>query len=432
MTPRILKETMDEWSREAHVPADLADRALRRRGHRRLGTATIAALAAAAVVTSVALVVPRFGPHDPVASPARHEVIRLAPAHRPPAKVTSGDDTEGGVLTDTGNSSPKKMIAAGRVAVSAYWTGRWRKTGDGGETLDRTWYLLDQVTRTYEKTPWAYLDVAPGLRYAAVLEKTLPARRIGVFDMETRRMLAWIPVDRPVGGVAWSPDGTKLVATTYDRDPEQRAAPSTECPPGSGDQVPVQGPGSEDRPSIPNMIGTSRTGFYVVDVATADAGDFHAVDPCSASSWNSRRDFGWSLDGSLLFERGDSRERPALFYDLDGRPHDPPSADSVVLSRWSQAGVSPDGRLLAGAAGLPTSVTELSTGRVVGHQQVLQLLAWADDDHLVALGCTGRCGNEFNNGLVLVSVDGEQAVQLSYYRKNSQAEGTWQPVLTLR
>ncbi|GAA4561362.1 hypothetical protein GCM10023193_24240 [Planotetraspora kaengkrachanensis] len=425
---------MDDWSREAHVPADLADRALRRRSHRRLGTAVIAALATAAVVTSVALVVPRFGPHDPVATPARHEVIHLAPAHRPPAKVTSGVDTEGGILTDTGNSPPQKMLAAGRVAVSAYWTGRRHKTGNGGETFDRTWYLLDPVTRTYRKTPWAYLDVAPGLRYAAVLEKTLPARRIGVLDMETRKVLAWIPVDRPVGGIAWSPDGTRLLATAYDRDPDGDSEPHTECPPGSGGEAPVEGPGSEDHPPIPNMIGTSRTGFYVIDVAAADAGDFHAVDPCAAESspWNTRRDFQWSTDGSLVYEWGVSTERPALFYDLGGRPHDPPSPDSLVLSRGSQAGVSPDGRLLAGPAGLPTAVTELSTGKVVGSQQVLQLLAWADDDHLIGLGCAGTCGNEFNNGLVLVSVDGRKSLQLAAFRKNTQKPGSWEPVLTLR
>lgn len=32
----------------------------------------------------------------------------------------------------------------------------------------------------------------------------------------------WIPVDRPVAGVEFSPDGTKLVATTYSQSPDQR------------------------------------------------------------------------------------------------------------------------------------------------------------------------------------------------------------------
>lgn len=123
------------------------------------------------------------------------------------------------MLADTGNSPPKKMIAAGRLAVSAYWTATWTTTG-GRRVLDRTWYLLDQVTSRYEKTEWAWAEVARGLRWAAVLEKTLPVRRIGIFDMETRQVRGWIAVNRPVGGVSWSPDGTRLIATAYDDNPD--------------------------------------------------------------------------------------------------------------------------------------------------------------------------------------------------------------------
>lgn len=57
MTPRILKETLSEWSREVHVPADLADRALRRRSRLRL-TRFAGVVACAAVVAAVALLVP--------------------------------------------------------------------------------------------------------------------------------------------------------------------------------------------------------------------------------------------------------------------------------------------------------------------------------------------------------------------------------------
>jgi hypothetical protein len=423
MTPRILKEAMDEWSREARVPTDLADRALRGRRRGRLGIVTIAAVATAAVIVSVALVVPRLGPREPAATPTRHEVIHLAPAHRPPAKVTSGDDTDGSVLTDVENSPPQKMVAAGRLALSAYWTGTGRDTRNGPDMRGGTWYLLDPATRTYQKTPWAYLNVAPGLRYAAVLEKTLPASRIGVYDTETRRVLAWIPVERPVGGVVWSPDGTRLVATTYDGDPDLPEA-STQCPPGRGDRV----PGSGSRAPSANRIRTSRTGFYVIDVATATAGDFHAVDPCSAPSSRSRRDFAWSRDGSLLYELGGTGERPELFYDLNGRPHDP----GVDYAGQSQAGVSPDGKLLVGEQGPPTSITELATGKVVARHRELPLSAWADDDHLIGRGCAGGCGDKFDDGLVLVSVDGRRAVQLWRHRWDPQSRMWWLTALTLR
>jgi len=128
-------------------------------------------------------------------------------------------------------------------------------------------------------------------------------------------------------------------------------------------------------------------------------------------------------------EAGNIWKRPDSFYDLEGRPHDPPAGYVV---RESRAGVSPDGRLLAGPDGMPTEVIEISTNRVVGHQQVLQLLAWADDRRLVALGCAGACDSEFRNGLVLVSADGSDEIQLSAYRDDSQKPEAWQPVLTPR
>ncbi|MFG1824648.1 hypothetical protein ACGFIJ_19360 [Microbispora bryophytorum] len=418
MTPRILKETLTEWSREVHVPADLAGRALRRRSRLRL-TRFAGAVSCAAVVAAVALLVPlvvapRFAP--PVDTGGAPVVVPVQPYRQ----TTPAQD----VLADTENSPPKTMIAAGRVAVSAYYTWRSR-TVAGRKVLDRTWYLLDQVTGSYEKTEWGWAEVAPGLRWAAVLEKDLPVRRIGIFDMETRQMRAWVPVDHPVGGVAWSPDGTRLLATTYDESPDldMTSVDERRCPARA-----AATPGNPGRPPF-QMISTSRTGFYVVDAATATAGDFHAVDPCLTDNSNVRRDFRWSDDGALVREASNIWKRPDAFYDLDGRPHDAP--DGYVLTE-SQAGVSPDGTLLAGRDGMPTKVTELSTGKVVGRQQVLQLRAWADDRRLVALGCAGTCGSEFHNGLVLVGVDGKDMVQLSVYRKNSQQPEAWEPVLTLR
>ncbi|MEU8173921.1 hypothetical protein AB0C14_13665 [Microbispora hainanensis] len=419
MTPRMLKQTLEEWSREVHVPADLADRALRRRSRLRL-TRFAGAVACAAVVAAVALLVPLVVvpllDRAPVSQVGGPPVVVPVQPYRP---TTPAQD----VLADTENSPPKTMIAAGRVAVSAYYTWRSR-TVDGREAMDLTWYLLDQVTESYEKTEWGWVEVAPGLRWAAVLEKELPVRRIGIFDMETRRVRAWVPVDRPVGGLSWSPDGTRLVATAYDESPDlgRSSAGERRCP----GQVPAT-PDNPRRP--PQMISTSRTGFYVVDAATATAGDFHAVDPCLTDNSNVRRDFRWSDDGTLVREASNIWKRPDAFYDLDGRPHDAPAGYVVTESK---AGVSPDGTLLAGRDGMPTKVTELSTGKVVGRQQVLQLLAWADDRRLVALGCADTCGSEFHNGLVLVGVDGGDMVQLSVYRKNAQEPGTWQPVLTPR
>ncbi|MEU6410226.1 hypothetical protein [Microbispora sp. NPDC046933] len=419
MTPRMLKRTLEEWSREVRVPADLADRALRRRSRLRL-TRFAGAVSCAAVVAAVALLVPLvvipLFTDEPISQVGGPPVVVPVEPYR---QTTPADD----VLADTENSPPTTMIAAGRVAVSAYWTGRWR-TLAGRKLFDRTWYLLNPVTSRYEKTEWGWAEVAPGLRWAAVLEKDLPARRIGILDMETRQVRAWVPVDHPVGGVSWSPDGTQLLATAYDDYPDldMMSVDERRCP------ARVAATPEDPRQPPFQTISTSRTGFYLVDVASATAGDFHAVDPCLTDNSNVRRDFEWSGDGTLIRERSNS-DWPDAFLDLEGRPHDAPPG---YVATESKAGVSPDGALLAGPDGMPTKVTEVVTGKVVGRQQVLQLLAWADDRRLVALGCAGTCGNEFHNGLVLVNVDGEDMIQLAAYRKNSQEAGAWRPVLTLR
>ncbi|WP_169983457.1 hypothetical protein [Microbispora sp. H10836] len=423
MTPRMLKQTLEEWSREVHVPADLAERALRRRSRLRLtrfaGAVSCAALVAAVALLVPLVVAPRFAP--PVDTGGAPVVVPVQPYRVHPYRASSPARD---VLADTENSPPKKMIAAGRVAVSAYFTWR-RRAVAGREVMDRTWYLLDPVTESYEKTEWGWAEVAPGLRWAAVLEKDLPARRIGIFDMEKRQVRAWVSVDHLVGGVSWSPDGTQLVATAYDDHPDL-SRDSVHY----GRRCPARVAATPEDPRQPRFqtVSTSRTGFYVVDVATATAGDFHAVDPCWTDNSNVRRDFAWSGDGTLIRERSLSRWHDA-FLDLAGRPHDAPPGH---VATESKAGVSPDGTLLAGRDGMPTKVTELSTGKVVGRQQVLQLLAWADDRRLVALGCAGTCDNEFRNGLVLVSVDGRQTVPLTADRKHSQKPEAWEPILTLR
>jgi hypothetical protein len=428
----LLKETLRDWAVQARVPDGLADRALPGRRRRRLRTAATLAGAGAAVaaVTAAAVIVTSLPHAGTVAAlpgtTAPTAGVLLTP---PPAEPTGID-----LHTDTVDSPPRHLIAAGRIAVSAYSTVSTEKLPGDRVHIRTTWYLYDPAAGTYRRTEWSGLDVAPGLRYAAVLERALPARRVGILDMTTREVVKWIDLrDHPVASVAWSPDGTKLVATSYARDPDIRPA----------DQMPE---------------GTSRTGFSIVDVASGRA-EFHVVrekprptpsrvaivDPRTGKVKgyrstvgvpysNARRDLAWSDDGTLLWEpevTGQSRR----FIDLAGNEVAPPERWRLAVRSWERAGVSPDGTRYADrgqAPGPQTTVKDTATGEVVGVQGVEQLLAWADDDHLIGLGCAGDCEDEFRNGLVLVSVDGEHVTRLSAYRRNSQAEGSWVPLLTRR
>ncbi|MEV7965421.1 hypothetical protein AB0O34_05495 [Sphaerisporangium sp. NPDC088356] len=407
----LLPETFRDWAEEVRVPHDLADRALRGRPRRPMITVSLAAGATAAVVVAGVLV-PRLVPSE---APGGGVAVAVdpSPGENSAASIPEDVRAPGSVLADTENPLPKKLIAAGRVAVSAYFVWSREKIGDRSDRLRYTWYLYNPGTGTYGQTDWAMLDVAPGMKLAAVLERDLPARRIGLVDMATSEIVKWVDLDHPVADVSWSPDGTKLLATAYDRDPTIRTHVSAD---GNSSQIPDPG----------------RTGFQVVDVASGRA-SFHPVSAQKDAGrfWMSGSAFQWSDDGTLVWDR-DELKGGRLYYDLDGRRHDDAPKDVLTLER---AGVSPNGVLYADVGAPPgpeTTVRDVATGKVVGRQKMLQLLAWADDQHLIALGCAGACENEFHNGLVLVSIDGKTKVQLSGNRENTQRPGSWEPLFTRR
>ncbi|MFI6296076.1 hypothetical protein ACIBEJ_31085 [Nonomuraea sp. NPDC050790] len=390
-----LREAMREWADEAQVPHDLADRALRRRARRPWGYGTLA-VGVAALIAVVAVVVPRV-PEVPV-RPAVEITL-------PPRPVPAPTDVSG----DLEKVPPKKMIAAGRYAIGAYWTERTDKLEGRTERLRRTWWLLDPVAKAYEKTEYAWVDVAPGLQVAAVLEGEAMGRRVGVLDLTTKQFLAWFDLDRTVTSVRWSPDGTKLLATAY-----------TEYP-GLSERT------GKDSWTLPD---STRTGYYVIDVP-ANRTEFHPMPPLADSDKlgppNPWQDLEWSLDGSLIFE-WISTSPHRLYYSLDGQKRPAPD------EQFSDGGVnalSPDGRLLLGDAGLPTKITEKATGAVVASQQVLQLHAWADNERVIAMKCARDCDNEFESALVLTSVDGKTETPLSGYQ-DTREDGVWRWVLTPR
>jgi hypothetical protein len=401
MTGSLLSDTMRDWADEAAVPHDLADRALRGRGRRgrshgprRYGIAVplVAGLATAAVVVAGLAVGGTWGPrHGTGVTPAAGLDLRADLAHQP----------------------PQSLVAAGSVAVGAVYTARVTPVpGTSWSTLQRHWSVVDPGSGTYRPTDWAWVSVAPGLERAAVLEGPLPASRIGIVDTRTGEVTRWIPTDHPVASVAWSPTSGQLVATAYDSDPDQQMA---------------QGNGSF------RMHQVDRSGFVLVD-ATAGTAAFHAV-PASTDWPSSRNDFSWTLDGTRVWEQkaGDAR---MAFFDLTGAPaqRDDVSAydGNIGTTSASMSRVSPDGRFRFSIdSGIPTQITDTKTGATY-RQQALQLLAWADDEHVVALaGCEQPCAGtaEFRNQLVVMRYDGTDVVPLTGRRTG---DNSWSFALAMR
>jgi hypothetical protein len=394
----------EEAADSVPAPPYLADRVLsvrRRRRTRRL--ASLAATTAVAVAVAVAL---------PLLGRGGQEVR--------PASATNRSD----VIAHPDQSPPRNLIAAGDTVLSAFFVGTSAKQPNGDIVYKRVYGLLDQKKGTYKQAEWAFLDVAPGSRTAAVLEGELPAKRIGLLDLITGKVDRWIELDRGVAAVAFSPDGTKLVATTYAKNPDRYLADH---------------PQSVNGKTVPGPV-SSRTGFTVVDVDSGEA-DWHKAPSRTDENGllgNSREDFDWNQDGTLVY--ADSPMKPFRdYFGLNGDQAEWP-ADEKAVGR-AEAALSPDGKLAAGGfAGHGTTIaSEIlnpRTGERITTVPAQQLLAWADNKRLIAWGCDPkRCSGtgEFHNQLLLVTIGTDKVVPLSDFRKASDSyPGRWSPVFSSR
>jgi len=387
------------------APPYFAERVLAVRRRRRTRTIACTAAATAAVVAAAVAVPLLTGGGDDV---------------RPASRMNNSD-----IISHPDQSPPRDLIAAGDTVLSAFWVYKNVKQPNGDTIYTRTYGLLDQKSGKYMKTKkWAFLDVAPGSRTAAVLEGELPAKRIGLLDMITGKVDRWIPMDRGVAGVAFSPDGKKLVATTYGKNPDRNFADHTQNVNGKDVPGPVQ----------------SRTGFAVVDVDSGKSGWHKAPEKPDEMGWfgNSREDFDWSHDGKLVY--ANTPMKPFReYYDLNGDEADWP-ADEKSLT-YAEAGLSPDGKLAAGEfAGhgmeVAVAVNDAKTGKRVAKLPAQQLLAWADNKRLIAWGCDPKkCSGkgEFHNQLLLVTIGTNKVVPLSDFRKaNDDYPGRWTPLFSSR
>ncbi|MFG2326720.1 hypothetical protein [Streptomyces sp. NPDC048568] len=375
---------------------------LRRRGR----SLAVAAVVVAAAVIGVSLALTGGGP-----------------------EATEGQPEASDVVARPDQSPPRELIAAGQVAVSAYYTTKLVRQPDGNAVNGREWSLYSAATKRYEKTDWAWLDVAPGMKTAAVLEGDLPVSRIGLMNLSTGKVQRWIEVDKGVGGVQFSPDGERLVATTYSHHPD-----------GLFQDTPVRVEGDGQEMPGPKQ---SRTGFYVIDVDSGQA-EFSErpakKDSLAAMVGTGRQDFSWSGDGKLLWEQ--RLDQPGRnYYDVNGRLKPLPEQKTDQI--FPPAATSPDGNLVTGGfAGnkdgqIVSAVLDAKTGKRTAVVPGQQLLAWADNTHLIAWRCEpSQCQpgkGEFRNQLVLVSLDGDEVTPLSGFRKAEvEYVGRWNPVFTER
>ncbi|MFD8573556.1 WD40 repeat domain-containing protein [Streptomyces sp. NPDC059639] len=386
----VLKDTLREQAADTGPASpDLADRVLVARRRRRGRTAVTAVLAVTAVVAA-AVLVPRALQDDDRA-----------------AGVLGTED----VIAHTDQSPPRDAIAAGRSALAAFQTYTKVKLDGGDAELTRTYGVLDPTTKTYRKTTrWSWLTVAPGLRTAAVLEQKLPADRIGILDLATDKVVRWIPVDHKVAAVAFSPDGSKLVATTYEKDPDLWTT------------VPQESQGGEPGPQA-----STRTGFYLLD-ADKGRGKWHGV-PADESNGNARQDFLFSQAGNLVFS---DAMGSGAYYDLEGRETAVPD-NALHFQPYVEQGISPDGTLVIQDGG---AVLDARSGKSVDKLSVQTPLAWADDGRVIAWGCDSKkCDEkgEFRNQLLLVTLHSHKTVPLSDFRKASaDYPGRWYPQFQTR
>jgi hypothetical protein len=407
----LVRDSLRELAaEEPSAGPGFADRVLavrRRRRNRRL--AAVAAATAAVVAVSVAVPLLDHGRDD-----AR------------PANVVN----QSGVHAHPDQSPPRDLIGAGDTALAAYYVPRPHQLSAKRAISERTYWLLDQKTGKYRKdTRWSLVAVAPGLKTAAVLERNLPAHRIGLLDLATGKVERWIQVQRGVGGLAFSEDGTRLVATTYDKNPDLRVKEKV-----------TQIDKTEKWEWLAPFGDSSRSGFYALDVASGQ-GSWSPVAP--GRDINSRQDFSFSRAGDLVYSQYiGGKDGLQQFFDLKGDKVAAP-ADEKYLRSDVPARLSPNGRLAAlgltkEVSGNPgksySSIRDPRTGKEITKVRGGDLLAWVDDKRLIAWERATSLEEDYRPQLVLVTIGSDKVVPLTGAQDlNNSFDGQpWVPLLAHR
>ncbi|WP_030933439.1 hypothetical protein [Streptomyces sp. NRRL S-646] len=407
----LVRDSLRELAAEEPAAGPgFADRVLavrRRRRTRRL--ASVAAATAAVVAVSVGV---------PLLDHGKDEVR--------PANVLNQD----GVHAHPDQSPPSDLIGAGDTVLAAYYTSKPHRLSAKRAVSERTYWLLDQKTGTYRKDArWSFVAIAPGMKTAAVLERSLPAHRIGLLDLATGKVERWIKVPHRVGGLAFSGDGTRLVATTYEENPDLRVKEKV-----------TQLDKTEKWEWMAQFGDSSRSGFYALDVASGQ-GSWSAIAP--DRDLNSRQDFSFSRAGNLVYSQYvGGKDGLEQFFDLKGSKVAAP-ADEKYLRADVPARLSPNGRLAAlgltkEVSGNPgrsySSIRDPRTGKEITKVRGGHLLAWVDDKRLIAWERVTSLSEDYRPQLVLVTIGSDKVVPLSGAQDpNESFDGQeWQPLFVRR
>jgi dipeptidyl aminopeptidase/acylaminoacyl peptidase len=399
----IVRDALREQAAEQPpAAAGFADRVLavrRRRRTRRIAAAAVVTVAVVAVGVGVPLL--DSGKHDVRPSGGGGVVVE---------KKTKAHPDQ---------SPPREEISVGGTTLAGYLIPDTVKKTAETAVYQRTYHLLNPKTGKYAKTvDWSWVAVAPGAKTAAVLEQDLPASRIGLLDLTTGKVERWIPVEHGVGGLAFSRDGRKLVATTYSKNPDLR--------------IKTQGSDDWDQERT-----SSRTGFYVLDVASGkgtwsevrlagDDGEF------GGAFLNSRQDFALTDDGRYVWAGNPMGDIGKEFWDLKGVKVPTPAQDRY-LEWFVDAGRSPNGELVAGDfAGKKWKTSSWIVDAATGEKTEVrgqQLLAWVGNKQLIAWDIGKNDKSEFHQRLVLVTVGSDKEVPLSGFREGNDGDaGRWEPL----
>jgi hypothetical protein len=407
----LVRDSLRELAAEESAAGPgFADRVLavrRRRRNRRL--VSVAAATAAVVAVSVAV---------PLLDHGRGDVR--------PANVVNQD----GIHAHPDQSPPRDLIGAGDTVLAAYYVPKPHQLSAKRAISERTYWLLDQKTGKYRKDArWSFVAVAPGLKTAAVLERSLPAHRIGLLDLATGKVERWIQVPRGVGGLAFSHDGTRLVATTYDKNPDLRVKEKV-----------TQIDKTEKWEWLAQFGDSSRSGFYTLDVASGQ-GSWSPVAP--DRDLNSRQDFSFSRADNLVYSQYiGGKDGLQQFFDLEGNKVAAP-ADEKYLRSDVPARLSPNGHLAAlgltkEVSGNPgksySSIRDPRTGKEITKVRGGHLLAWVDDKRLIAWERVTSLKEDYRPQLVLVTIGSDKVVPLSGDQDpNNSFDGQpWVPLLAHR